>query len=395
MSLPPIPDIDPPARILMGPGPSNVPARVYRALMMPTVGHMDPTYFKVMDEVQVLLRETFAASNPLTLAISGTGMAGMETAIANLLEPGDDLIVCNGGIFAGRMPEIARRYGANVREIKTPWGRPTPPAEIAKALKEKPAKMVAVVHGETSTGVLQTAIPEIARLCHDAGAILLVDTVASLAGCEFLTEQWGVDVVYAGSQKCLGVPPGLAPITLNKRAEEILAKRKTKVTSWYLDLTLLRDYWNEKRVYHHTGPINMTYALHAGLKLIREEGLYARLERHARMAKALYAGLEAMGLKLFVENPAERCATVTTVRIPDGADDVATRKRLLEQHNIEIGGGLGELKGKAWRVGLMGEGARPNPVLLLLSALGPILKKQGCKVSPGAGVEAAGDLLQN
>jgi alanine-glyoxylate transaminase/serine-glyoxylate transaminase/serine-pyruvate transaminase len=242
--------------------------------------------------------------------------------------------------------------------------------------------------------VLQTSIPEIARICHDAGAILLVDTVASLAGCEFLTEQWGVDVVYAGTQKCLGVPPGLAPITLNKQAEELLAKRKSKVTSWYLDLTLIRDYWNEKRVYHHTGPINMTYALHAGLKLIREEGLYARLERHTRAAKALHAGLEAMGLKLFVENPAERCATVTTVRVPDGADDAATRKRLLEQNNIEIGGGLGELKGKVWRIGLMGEGARANPVLLVLSALGAILKSQGCKVTPGAGVEAAGDLLQ-
>ena len=391
--LSPLPEIDPPSRILMGPGPSIVPPRVYRAMMMPTVGHMDPAYFKIMDEVQVLLRETFAASNLLTLAISGTGMAGMETAMANLLEVGDELIVCNGGIFAGRMPEIASRYGAKVRELKTPWGHPTQPGDIAKALKEKPAKVVALVHGETSTGVLQTGIPEIAKICHDAGAILLVDTVASLGGTEFLTEQWNVDVVYAGSQKCLGVPPGLAPITLNKRAEEIISKRKTKVTSWYLDLNLIRDYWNEKRVYHHTGPINMIYALHEGLKLIREEGLYARIDRHARMAKALYAGLEAMGLKLFVENPAERCPTVTTVRIPEGADDVATRKRLLELNNIEIGGGLGELKGKAWRIGLMGEGARPNPVLLVLSALGALLKKQGCKVNPGAGVEAAGEVI--
>ncbi len=393
MSL--IPELDPPARILLGPGPSNVPARVYRAMIMPIVGHMDPTYFKVMDEVQELLRETFVTTNPLTLAISGTGMAGMETALVNLVEPGDEVIVCNGGVFAGRMPEIAKRYGANVREVKTPWGHATPPAEIAKALKEKPAKVVALVHGETSTGVMQTEIPAIAKICHDAGAVLLVDTVASLSGTQFFTDDWGVDVVYSGSQKCLGVPPGVAPITLGKRAEEILAKRKTKVTSWYFDLNLIRDYWNEKRVYHHTGPINMTYALREGLKLIREETLAGRVARHARMAKALYAGVEAMGLKLFVETASERCPTVTTVRIPDGADDIATRKALLEQHNIEIGGGLGELKGKVWRVGLMSEGARANPVLLLLGALGSILKKQGCKVSAGAGVEAAGDVLQS
>jgi alanine-glyoxylate transaminase/serine-glyoxylate transaminase/serine-pyruvate transaminase len=288
------------------------------------------------------------------------------------------------------MPEIAKRYGANVREVKTPWGRATPPAEIAKALKEKPAKVVALVHGETSTGVMQTQLSDIAKICHDAGAILLVDTVASLGGTEFNTDAWGIDAVYAGTQKCLGVPPGLAPITLGKRAEEILARRKSKVTSWYFDLTLIRDYWNEKRVYHHTGPINMTYALREGLRLIQEETLAARVARHAKAAKALYAGVEAMGLKLFVETPAERCPTVTTVRIPDGADDVATRKRLLEQHNLEIGGGLGELKGKCWRVGLMGEGARPNPVLLLLSSLGAILKSQGCKITAGAGVEAAG-----
>src|SRR5579862_4454372 len=306
-----LPEIDPPARILMGPGPSNIPARVYRAMMMPTVGHMDPTYFKVMDDVQLLLRETFQTANPLTLAVSGTGMSGMETALVNLLEPGDEAIICNGGVFAGRMPEIAKRYGANVREVRTPWGHATPPDEIAKVLKEKPAKLVALVHGETSTGVMQTNIAEIAKICHDAGAVLLVDTVASLGGTEFKTDAWDVDAVYGGTQKCLGVPPGLAPITLGKRCEEILAKRKTKVTSWYFDLTLIRDYWNEKRVYHHTGPINMTYALREGLRLIQEETLAARVARHAKAAKALYAGVEAMGLKLFVETPAERCPTVT------------------------------------------------------------------------------------
>ena len=390
-----MPELDPPSRILMGPGPSNVPARVYRALMMPTVGHMDPTYFKTMDQTQALLRETFVTQNPLTIAISGTGMSGMETALVNLLESGDEIIVCNGGVFSGRMPEIARRCGATVRELKIQWGRATRPDEIAAALKEKPAKIVALVHGETSTGVLQTNLPDIAKICHAAGAILLVDTVASLGGTDFQTDAWDLDVVYSGSQKCLGVPPGIAPITLGKRAEEILAKRKSKVNSWYLDLTLIRDYWNEKRVYHHTGPVNMTYALHEGLRLIQEEGLANRVARHAKMAKALHAGVEAMGLKLFVQNPAERCPTLTTVLVPEGADDVAVRKTLLEQHNLEIGGGLGDLKGKAWRVGLMGEGARPNHVLLFLSAVGGILKKQGVKVSAGAGVEAAAAVINS
>jgi alanine-glyoxylate transaminase/serine-glyoxylate transaminase/serine-pyruvate transaminase len=387
------PEIDPPARILMGPGPSNVPPRVYRALMMPTVGHMDPTYFKTMDQVQALLREAFVTKNALTLAVSGTGMSGMETALANLLETGDEIVICNGGVFSGRMPEIARRYGANVREVKIPWGRATKPEEISAALKEKAAKVVALVHGETSTGVLQTNLKEIAKICHDNGAILLVDTVASLGGTDFQSDAWDIDVVYSGTQKCLGVPPGLAPITFGKRAEEFLSKRKNKVTSWYFDLTLIRDYWNEKRVYHHTGPINMTYALHEGLRLIEEEGLANRVARHAKMAKALYAGVEGMGLKLFVQNAAERCPTLTTVLVPDGADDVLTRKTLLEQHNLEIGGGLGDLKGKAWRVGLMGEGARPNHVLLFLSALGGILKKQGVKISAGAGVEAAAAVI--
>lgn len=383
------PEIDPPARILMGPGPSNVPPRVYRALMMPTVGHMDPTYFKTMDSVQALLREVFLTKNELTLLISGTGMSGMETALANLLESGDDLIVCNGGVFSGRMPEIARRCGASVREIAIPWGRAVRVEEIEKVLKEKPAKVVALVHGETSTGVLQNELPAIAKLCHAHGALLLVDTVASLGGTDFRTDEWDLDVVYSGSQKCLGVPPGVAPITFGKRAEEALSKRKHKVQSWYFDINLIRDYWNEKRVYHHTGPVNMTYAMHEGLRLIVEEGLSVRVARHAHMAHALHAGLTAMGLELFVKNPAERCPTLTTVLLPDGANDLAARKTLLEQHNLEIGGGLGELKGKGWRVGLMGDGAKPNHVLLFLSALGGILKKQGCKINAGAGVEAA------
>ncbi len=388
-------EIDPPSRVLMGPGPSIVPPRVYRALMMPTVGHMDPTYFKTMDAVQGMLREVFITKNELTLLISGTGMSGMETALANLLECGEELIVCNGGVFSGRMPEIGRRCGATVREVKIPWGRAAQIEEIEKALKEKPAKVVALVHGETSTGVMQGNLAVIAKLCHAHGALLLVDTVASLGGTDFQTDAWDIDVVYSGSQKCLGVPPGVAPITFGKRAEEAIAKRKSKVQSWYFDMTLVRDYWNEKRVYHHTGPVNMTNAMHEGLRLIVEEGLSARVARHAKMARAFHAGAEAMGMKLFVQNPAERCPTLTTVLVPDGADDVLTRKTLLEQHNLEIGGGLGDLKGKAWRVGLMGEGARPNNVLLFLSAIAGILKKQGCKIDSGAGIDAAGAVINS
>lgn len=383
-----------PARILMGPGPSNIHPRVYQALTSPTLGHMDPCYFKVMDETQALLREVFQTKNPLTLALPVTGMGAMEACLANLIEPGEEVLICVGGVFSGRMPEIAERYGAKVAKLTIPWGQPTKPELLAETLKKQPAKLVALVHGETSTGVLQTQLPEIARICHDHGALLLVDTVASLGGAEFKTDAWDIDAVYTGSQKCLSVPPGISPVTFGRRAEEKLARRKTKVTSWYMDLTLIRKYWNEERVYHHTGPVNMTYALLEGLKLIHEEGLDARVTRHGKMAKALYAGLEGMGLELFVKNPADRAPTLTTALVPAGADDVKVRKTLLEQHNLEIGGGLGDLKGKAWRVGLMGEGARPNHVLLFLSALGGILKAQGASgVKAGAGVEAAAAVL--
>ena len=382
------------SRILMGPGPSNIHFRVMQALARPTLGHMDPAYFRIMDETQALLRETFLTRNVLTLALPVTGMGAMEASLVNLLEPGDAAIVCVNGVFSGRIAEIAERLGAQVRRIATPWGRATPVEEIERALKAAPAKLVALVHGETSTGVLQTHVPGIARACHAAGALLLVDTVASLGGAEFKTDAWEVDAVYTGSQKCLSVPPGISPLTFGPRAEEALARRKQKVASWYMDLTLVRKYWNEERVYHHTGPVNMTYALLEGLRLIKEEGLEARIARHAKMARALYAGLEAMGLQLYVANPAERLPTVTTVRVPEGADDAKARKALLERHGLEIGGGLGEWKGKAWRVGLMGEGACPNHVLLFLSALGGALKAQGVAgLKPGAGVEAAAEAM--
>ena len=378
-----------PARVLMGPGPSNIHARVYAALHAPTLGHMDPAYFKVMDETQALLREMFRTKNELTLALPVTGMGAMEACMVNLLEPGDEALVCVGGVFSSRMAEIAERCGAKVTKLDIPWGRAAQPEQIAEALKVSPAKLVALVHGETSTGVMQTKLPEIAKLCHDRGTLFLVDTVASLGGTDFRTDEWDIDAVYTGSQKCLSVPPGISPITFGKRAEEKIKNRKVPVRSWYMDVQLIRKYWNEERVYHHTGPVNMTYALREGCQLIREEGLDKRVARHAKMAQALHAGLQAMGLKLFVENPAERLPTLTTVLVPEGADDVKVRKTLLEQHGLEIGGGLGALKGKAWRVGLMGEGACPNHVMLFLSAAGGILKTQGAKVNVGAGLEAA------
>ena len=382
------------ARILMGPGPSNIHPRVMQALARPTLGHMDPAYFQIMDEVQTLLRETFRTRNALTLALPVTGMGAMEASLVNLLEPGDTALICVNGVFSGRVAEIAERLGAQVRRIAVPWGRSTPVEEVERALKAQPAKLVAFVHGETSTGVLQTHVPELAQCCHAAGALLLADTVASLGGTEFKMDAWEVDAAYSGSQKCLSVPPGIAPLTFGPRAEEVLARRKQKVASWFLDLTLIRKYWNEERAYHHTGPVHMTYALLEGLRLVQEEGLDNRLARHAQMARALCAGLEALGLQLYVTNAAERLPTVTTVRVPEGADDARVRKALLERHGLEIGGGLGEWKGKAWRVGLMGEGASPNHVLLFLSALGGILKAQGVAgLQPGAGVEAAAAVM--
>ncbi|MBE7467003.1 MAG: alanine--glyoxylate aminotransferase family protein [Planctomycetes bacterium] len=382
-----------PARTLMGPGPSNMHPRVYAALSQPVVGHMDPLYFKVMDEAQARLRTLFGTRNDLTLALPTTGMGAMEASLVNLIEPGDEVLVGKHGVFSGRMTGIAERCGGKVRELDIAWGRAVEPAQVEAELKSHPIKLVCLVHAETSTGVIQNRLPEIAKICHAHGALLLVDTVASLGGVPFHTDEWDLDAVYTGSQKCLSVPPGIAPLTFGKRAEEKLKNRKTPVQSWFFDLTLVRKYWNEERIYHHTGPVNMTYALLEGLRLVDEEGLEARWARHAHAAKALHAGLEAMGLALFVKDPALRCPTVTTVEIPAGADDVKTRKALLEQHGLEIGGGLGALKGKGWRVGLMGEGAVGNHVLLFLGALGGILNAQGVKIKAGAGLEAAGAVL--
>ena len=386
-------DVIIPSRILMGPGPSNIHSRVLQAMALPTLGHMDPLYFKLMDQLAANLKTIFRTSAPLTLTLPVTGMGAMEACLVNLLEPGDEALFCVAGFFANRMPEIAKRLGVKVHVLETPWGGNTAPEKLAAALKANKIKLVGLVHGETSTGVVQTNLPEIAKLCHDNGALLLVDTVASLGGVDFETEKWDIDAVYTGSQKCLSAPPGISPLTFGPRAEDALKKRKTPCASWYMDLGLIRKYWDETRAYHHTGPIHLTYALLEAVKLMNEEGHEARLARHAKAAKALQAGFEAMGLKLFVEDPKNRLATVTTVCIPDGCDDKKVRKALIDRHSLEVGGGIGQLAGKTWRVGLMGEGARANHVLILLSALGGILKAEGHKVHAGAGVEAAAAVL--
>jgi alanine-glyoxylate transaminase/serine-glyoxylate transaminase/serine-pyruvate transaminase len=349
------PELNMPARILLGPGPSLVDPRVGRAMQANMVGHLDPQFLLVMDRTQQLLRLVFQTS----------------AAIANGVQPGERVLVCIHGFFGGRIAEMARRYGAEVQVLQKPWGEVFTAAEIEQALQNFPAGLVAIVQAETSTGVLQP-LEEISTVVHASGALFLVDAVTSLGGVKVGVEQRAIDYCYSASQKCLGCPPGLAPLTLSQRAVEKLERRSAPVANWYLDLTLLRKYWGIERVYHHTAPISSVYALYEGLRIIAEEGLEARWERHRRNAGLLWQGLEGMGLELHV--PLEyRLPSLTTVHIPTGVDDLLVRRRLLEDFNIEISGGLGELKGKVWRIGLMGYSSRPELVELLLEALGKII----------------------
>lgn len=371
-SAPEYPAVDVPLRILLGPGPSMVHPRVLRAMAMPVVGHLDPAFLDVMAQLQDLLRYVFQTENALTIPISGTGTAAMETAVANLVEPGDAVLVCVNGYFGERIAEMARRYGGDVQTLERPWGTVIPPGEVRAALARRPAKMVAVVHGETSTGVEQP-VEEIAEIVHAHGGLLVVDTVASLGGVPLEVDASGIDVCYTGTQKCLSCPPGLGPITLGPRAVEALQRRRTPVTNWYLDLTLLQKYWGEPHLYHHTAPISMNFALHEALRLVAEEGLEARWARHRRNAELLWNGLQEMGLTLLVPKE-HRLTTLTTVQVPDGIDEARVRRQLLDVYNIEIVGGLGELKGRAWRIGLMGFSSREENVLLLLAALEHLLQ---------------------
>lgn len=384
------PPLNPPTRILMGPGPSEIHPSVLAAMAAPTVGHLDPYFLKVMDEVQSMLRHVFQTSNMMTMAISGTGSAGMETCVVNLIEPGDRMIVCAAGVFGGRMADVAGRAGAEVTTLERPFGEVFTAQEIAEAVDRVKPKVVGIVHAETSTGAWQR-LEEISKIVHDAGALLLVDCVTSLAGLPVDVDRLQIDAAYSGSQKCIGCPPGLAPVTVGPRALEAMDRRRTKVSSWYLDIGLLRNYWGNNRAYHHTAPINMNYALHQALRLVVEEGLEARYARHLLQHRALRAGLEAMGIQYSVK--AEHALPMlNSVLIPAGVDDVLLRGQLLNEFGIEIGGGLGPMKGRTWRIGLMGETAKKSNVLLFLAALEQCLNRQGVRPTAGAGVAAANEI---
>ncbi len=361
------PEINPPPRTLLGPGPSMVDPRVLKAMATPLVGHLDPYFIELMNHTQQLLRYVFETENPLTIPVSGTGSAAMEASVANMVEPGDKVLVCANGYFGHRLADMAERYGGDVQIIVRPWGDVFSPEEVSAALKARPAQVVAIVQAETSTGALQP-VDEIAKIVHEAGALLIVDAVTSLGGVPVRVDAIGIDVCYSGSQKCLSCPPGIGPLTLSERAVQKLTTRSSKVRNWYLDLGEVRKYWGSERTYHHTAPISANYALYEGLRIIAEEGLEARWERHRRNAELLWNGLEALGIELHV--PLEhRLPTLTTPRVPEGVDEAQVRRHLLDHYNIEISGGLGELKGKVWRIGLMGYSSRRENVLLLLAAL--------------------------
>ncbi len=364
----------PAERILLGPGPSPVSQRVLRALGAPTLGHLDPQYLTIMDEVCEMLRKVFRTTNALTFPVSGTGMAGMECVAVNLIEPGDEVIVGINGVFGTRMKDVMERCGAVVHALETTWGDTFTLEQLAAALDAHPkTKLVGIVHAETSTGAHQP-LEGFADLVHARGALFAVDAVTSLGGHELRVDDWGIDAIYSGTQKCLSCPPGLSPVSFGPRALARMDARKTKVQSWYLDVSMLRKYYTGGggggRVYHHTAPINMTYALHEALTIVLEEGLDARIARHAAMHARLRAGLEAMGLSYI---PKRSLHSLNCIAIPAGADDAGTRKRLLEEYGIEIGSGLGPMAGKAWRIGLMGHGATVRNVDLVLAALKTIL----------------------
>ncbi|HKY33971.1 MAG TPA: alanine--glyoxylate aminotransferase family protein [Candidatus Polarisedimenticolia bacterium] len=366
----------PPARLLLGPGPSGVDPRVLAAMAHPPLGHLDPDFLSLMDDVRQMLREVFVTANEVTLAVPGTGTAGMEAAVANLVEPGDRVVVCVAGYFGARMAEMARRLGARVTAVEAPWGASVPPGPVEDALRraDGPVKVVSLVHAETSTGVLQP-LDDIVRLARRAGALVLVDAVTSLGGMPLAVDAVGgsgIDVCYSGTQKCLGSPPGLAPITVSPRAWEAIRSRRAACASFYLDLVLLNAYWGGDRAYHHTAPINALYGLRESLRLLLDEGLTARFDRHRRAHEQLRRGVEGLGLSFLVEEDS-RLPMLNALRVPEGADDREVRRRLLAEHHIEIGGGLGPLAGAVWRVGLMGSSAREENVARFLTAMRIIL----------------------
>ena len=359
-------------RVLMGPGPSDVHPRVLKAMATPLVGHLDPEFLVIMDEIKSMTQETLQTKNELTFVVSAPGSAGMETCLVNLLEPGDEAVICIHGVFGTRLADIAERCGAKVIKVEAAWGTPIDPNDVAAALATCNPKLLAIVHAETSTGVLQP-LEEISKMTKNAGALLVVDAVTSYCGTDLKVDEWGIDALYSGSQKCLSAPPGLSPVTFSDAAIEVLNNRKTKVQSWFLDLTMVKNYWaGAKRAYHHTAPISAMYAMREALRLVLEEGLENRFQRHQQNHENLRDGLEAMGFEFLVEKQ-YRLPMLNAVIIPEGVDEAQVRKRLLEEYNIEIGGGLGPYAGKIWRIGLMGESATKNHVNMLLAALKEVI----------------------
>ncbi len=382
-------ELDMPVRILMGPGPSTVHPRVLKALSMPLLGHLDPKFLEIMNETTALLQSVFETENRQTMAMPGTGSAGMEAVFVNLLEPGDKVIICVHGLFGERMVDIAGRIGCSVVTVESTWGEHIDPEKVKKALTANPeAKMLAIVQAETSTGVYQP-LAEISAMVNKAGMLFVVDAVTSLGGMEVGVDKYSIDAVYSGTQKNLSVPPGLSPVSFSEKALKALDSRKSKVQSWYLDLSMIRQYWGEERFYHHTAPISMIYALREGLRLIVAEGFQEVIDRHLILGRALQAGLTAMGLELVVKDEQYRLPNLTSVLIPEGISDLEVRSRLLNDYNIEIGGGLGRYKGKAWRIGLMGYSCSRENVILLLAALEVILSDLGSKIDKGAGISEA------
>lgn len=386
---------DPPARTLLGPGPSDVPARVLQAMARPTIGHLDPAFVSLMDEVKELLRYAFRTSNTLALPVSGPGTAGMESCVVNLVEPGDKVIVCRNGVFGGRLQDMAARCGGQVVTVDDEWGRAVSPEKLEAALAANPdARIVAFVHAETSTGARSDA-ETLARIAREHGCLTIVDAVTSLGGIPLEVDAWGLDAVYSGTQKCLSAPPGLSPITLSERAAAKVSGRKTPVQSWFMDLSLVMAYWGgeSRRSYHHTAPINAVYGLHEALLILREEGIERTWERHRRNHLALRAGLEALGLRYIVPE-SERLPQLNAVAVPEGVDDARVRGRLLEEYGIEIGAGLGALAGKVWRIGLMGHSSRPENIERCVTALGQVLAAEGLRVGTEEALAEARRVLE-
>ena len=382
----------PPDRTLMGPGPSDVHPRVLRAMSTPLVGHLDPAFIEIMDEVQSMLRYTFQTDNQWTIPVSGTGSAAMEAAFSNLVEPGDTVLVPTNGYFGGRMESMANRAGGEVVHVDAAWGQPLDPAVVESAVAQHDPEIVAFVHAETSTGVLQPDVPAITEIAHDHDALVIADTVTSIGGVELRVDDWDIDVAYAGAQKCLSAPPGASPLTLSDHAMEKVLSRESEPRSWYLDLSLLEGYWGSDRSYHHTAPITSVYSIREALRLVAEEGIEERWDRHLAMATALKDGVEAMGLEMNAP-PEYWLPSLNAVRTPDGVDPSAVIGDLLDRYELEIAGGLGDLAGEIFRIGCMGYSARPANVSYLISSLGAVLADNGADVDVEAGVAATSEGL--